>query len=531
MPLLWVCRNFRAIVYSHYCTRCWLELCDESNEVKSFWNCWPECLQEIVYPAHDLARELYIKVEAWDVFNGKLSQALSHAPCNGCSFPRARLVKLYFDSREHHDISRRRLSTIRENISEFVDRLLQMAPSACKIDLYGLHVSWHLPEPAKPYFAQLVLQLFQNYKRVSYSVYTSDKLTSCQVNTIRDLVDLNYSINDDCSNWLQLVRQSESTLQSLVIYLSKVVDISPLIQHADGSYAEYPCLHTLELRNDLSLDFAYDIRPNKQRRTKRDIARLPVFHGAVPFPRLRHLRIQIDYPFGDDTLFRGSATTLEYLDLQLMHTLIDRIKKCKVFTPTSHPKLQYVKINKIDNHKMPNFRTAEAYLRFALSIAPHAQVRKIEGLPFGDEFQSVPLLFDGYSDIRILSLSGTCVRFWDVVALINSLPNLEYLVTDAPTLGPMPKGVSFAKLPAYVLSKYAPMSERFRRWHSLGCRLYEESEVAKCVLLLALLCPNFDYIDPFYYEIPTFMQHMNRIAAMQGFKKHKQRLQRLLVKH
>ncbi|KAJ1671975.1 hypothetical protein GGF38_000394 [Coemansia sp. RSA 25] len=406
-----------------------------------------------------------------------------------------------------------------------------MAPSACKIDLCGLHVSWHLPGPAKPYFAQLVLQLCQNYKHVSYSIDTGDKLTSCQVNTIRDLVDLNYSINDDCSNCLQLVRQSESTLRSLVIYLSKVVDISRLIQHADGSYVEYPCLHTLELRNDVSLNFSYYIRPTKQRRTKRDIARLPVFHGAVPFPRLRRLRIQIDYPFGDDTLFRGSATTLEYLDLQLMHTLIDRIKTCKVFTPTSHPKLQYVKINKIDDHKVPNFRTAEAYLRFALSIAPHAQVRQIEGLPFGDEFQSIPPLFDGYSDIRVLSLSGTRVMFWDVVALIKSLPNLAYLVTDAPTLGPMPKGVSFAKLPAYILSKYAPMSERFRRWHSLGCRLYEESEVVKCVLLLALLCPNFDYIDPRYYRRPQFLEQMNKIVAMQGFKKHKQRLQRLLVKH
>ncbi|KAJ2100374.1 hypothetical protein GGI09_002305, partial [Coemansia sp. S100] len=242
-----------------------------------------------------------------------------------------------------------------------------MAPAASKIKISGYCFKWCLPEPAMPYFIQLVLKLCQSFKHIEYDIRSDyDKLTNQQVDTIRDLVHLDYYINDDKEEALQLARQNAPTLQSLIIYFSSITDISSLIQDSDGSYAEYPCLRTLELHNDSELDRLYsdDVLFS---RTELNILRLPVFAGAIPFPGLRRLCIQIDYPFGDDTLFRGNSATLEYLDLQLFPAFIDRVNHYKVFTPDSHPKLRYIRTIQLVNYKLPNFATAEAYMRFALS--------------------------------------------------------------------------------------------------------------------------------------------------------------------
>ncbi|KAJ2066515.1 hypothetical protein GGI03_001244 [Coemansia sp. RSA 2337] len=405
-----------------------------------------------------------------------------------------------------------------------------MAPAASKIKISGYCFKWCLPEPAMPYFIQLVLKLCQSFKHIKYEIYCFDyKFTSQQVDKICDLVHLDYNIRDDCEEALQLARQNAPTLQSLVIYFSSVTDISSLIQDSDGSYAEYPFLRTLELRNDTGLGMSYDLESTLPRRSKRDISRLPVFAGAIPFPGLRRLCIRMDYPFGDDMLFRGNSATLEYLDLQLFPALIDRVKHHKVFTPVSHPRLWCVKIHQMDDFKLPNFETAEEYVRFALSVGPHAQVRMIDDLPYNADLIPIPPLFDGFTDIRTLSLSNTCPAFWDVVSLITRLPNLSYLCTNSPRFGWMPSGVTVRKLPAFVISKYAPMSERFRRWHfdyEYNCK---PSEIARCVLLLALVCPNFDFINPHYYRHPWLMSHMKRVAGLQGFKDHTKRLLRLLT--
>ncbi|KAJ2339015.1 hypothetical protein GGH92_006902, partial [Coemansia sp. RSA 2673] len=441
---------------------------------------------ENVHPLHGLAKELLIKVDAWNIINGKLLVALSRAPYSKCLFPRVRVFELWFGSDSFGKSSSVRPSTIRANIGDFVSRLFQMALAANKIKISGSCFKWCLPESARPYFIQLVLKLCQSFKHIEYNIRSDyDKFTSQQVDTIRELLHLNYNINDDCEETLQLARQNAPTLQSLTICFNSVTDISSLVQDYDGSYAEYPCLRTLELRNDSELDTLYsdDVRFS---RTELNILRLPVFAGAITFPGLRRLCIQIDYPFGDDTLFRGNSATLEYLDLQLFPALIDRVNHYKVFTPESHPKLRYIRTTQLVNYELPNFATAEEYVRFALSVEPHAQVRMIHDLPYDADLIPIPPLFDGFTDLHTLSMPNMCPVFRDVVSLIKSLPNLTYLCTYSPTFGRMPKGVTVRKLPAYVISKYAPVSERFRRWHFDYEHNCKPSEIARCVLLLAL---------------------------------------------
>ncbi|KAJ2491498.1 hypothetical protein IWW37_002273 [Coemansia sp. RSA 2050] len=217
-----------------------------------------------------------------------------------------------------------------------------MPPAADKISISGSHCKWHLPKNVQPYFLTFMLKLCQSFKHIRYNVsYSAEQFSSQQIDTIQELIYLQYSIYGDREQAFQLARKNAETLRTLIIFISDVSGISHLIQDPSGGFTQYSRLRTLELRDEVLLNFSYYMS-TAPRRSKQAMARLPVSAGAIPFPGLRRLRIQIDYPFSDDVLFRGNATALECLNLQLFHTLIDGIRKYKVFTPDSHPKPQYV---------------------------------------------------------------------------------------------------------------------------------------------------------------------------------------------
>ncbi|KAJ2333948.1 hypothetical protein GGH92_008461, partial [Coemansia sp. RSA 2673] len=278
---------------------------------------------------------------------------------------------------------------------------------------------------------------------------------------------------------------------------SNIKDVSDLITlWSRGSYAEYPSLRTLKLHGRITVpNIAARAGPQLSPQSI-EVAKRPVFPGATPFPMLRRLFVSIDYPFGDDTLFRGNAATLEYLDLEVHPATLDVIRKHAVFTPTSHPKLQLVNTVMICETRAPHFTSDVEKRRFELGIGPHASV--------------------------LLSIPGASVDFWDVISLIKSLPLLMDLRTSVPSFGPKPAGIKLNGLPSYVIETYAPLSVRFGRWYFDGQGDYKE--MAKCVLLMTLICPTFRYINPAYYRKDSFMTEMRKFYNKPGFEPHAARL-------
>ncbi|KAJ2108743.1 hypothetical protein GGI16_001008 [Coemansia sp. S142-1] len=333
-------------------------------------------------------------------------------------------------------------------------------------------------------------------------------------------------INDNFRYLMQLARQSAQTLQSLVVRFEEPGDLSELFRPKPG-FAEYPCLRTLKLYKETYLSPLFI--PQHLLQPNMDITKLPVFPGATPFPKLRRLCIDCDYPFGDDTFFRGNAATLEYLDIQLYPTTVGIFRKHAVITSTSHPKLQFVNINLVSDPSVLSFADAEERLQFMLSIAPCASVRKISGqIPK----QVLPIFFD-FTCIRMLSVPDTYVDFWDVVNVVKSLPLLSYLHTRVPSLGPMPTDVTPRMLPAYVIETYATLSNRFRHWHfecqvKVGGRVVQESvktdKAALCVLLLALVCLNFRCINPSFYKNVSFASQLCKTYSRPEFELHAEHL-------
>ncbi|KAJ2506166.1 hypothetical protein IWW47_001716, partial [Coemansia sp. RSA 2052] len=73
-----------------------------------------------------------------------------------------------------------------------------------------------------------------------------------------------------------------------------------------------------------------------------------------------------------------------------------------------------------------------------------------------------------------------------------------------------------AELPDYVRSTYAPVGQRFQCW----CIDHEEEidyeELATFVLLLALVCPSFDYVALSKDHREPFMEVMEEMITEPG---------------
>ncbi|KAJ2044569.1 hypothetical protein H4S04_006139, partial [Coemansia sp. S16] len=279
------------------------------------------------------------------------------------------------------------------NISAFVKRVKQIAT---KLEKIGIIISPHDNGPPSPVqqLNDLVQQLCQQAVDIEYEVSRQPVILDQRLNGLRNLVYVSFDSTDGGEQIVQLVRRNASTLQSLDVLESTLTNVNGLILNDDGGYMQYPCLHTLKFSG----------------RRGPDVPRLLVFPGAVPFPNLRKLSIGLKCLFGDDTLFRGNAATLETLSLSPSPTSARVIREYRVFTPVSHPKLQYVRFG-VSSDSEPNlFDTDVEYLRFVLSIGPNAHVRAIYDRFVGLEFQSLIPAFGEHTCIQVLALEVESIQ-------------------------------------------------------------------------------------------------------------------------
>ncbi|KAJ2461608.1 hypothetical protein GGF42_000080 [Coemansia sp. RSA 2424] len=525
MPLLWVCHNFRAFVYARFCGTCKLKLDEGRGSYVDSRPLWPPCLRKLDYPTHHLANDLYLNLSIWSIYTGTALQLLSSAPYEGCAFPLVRqlTIGLCLSDKLNH-ISENHPPTSLDvyppettaNAAAFVQRIKQMVPDIRKVDVGPDLSVQQLVVQRNAHTMDLIQQLYGIVKAKTAITHGCGVLVEyLDLKPIRNLVHVAYHINDTSSRIMPLIRRSAQTLQSLDLSGTVRVDYTELFMDPDSGdrWMEYPCLHTLRLFSDY----------------ENAILRGSISNGAAPFPQLRWLAMRWAYPFGDDVLFRGNAATLEYLKIVLDSELVAMLKQRKVFTPTSHPNLKCVNINLCSSDASGVFAAAAEYLQFALSIAPRTSVLAIPSLSsVGGTLTTELEMLGNHDSIQVLSLYRTTLPFWDIVNIIRSLPLISDLKTGVPTMGELPQGVTLALLPGYARSTYALMGRRFRCWHITFSPLTKLANLANCVLVLALICPNFDYaaVDGRYRE--RFMQEMKRQIAEPWFSPDAPRLRRLL---
>ncbi|KAJ2459543.1 hypothetical protein GGF42_001402 [Coemansia sp. RSA 2424] len=358
-----------------------------------------------------------------------------------------------------------------------------MAPRVAEIRLHFDYSPTSTSKALQWYFSVLAIQLYKITNRLEYGgqSWCESMEMQMQASEIQNLVLVNSHIHSKAIR--QLISLNAATLQSLNITLYTAECARDLIRSVNGEFIHYPHMRILKL--------------------------------------LSH------HPFGDDTLFRGNAVTLEQLGLDVGIVAVQVLCMYNVFTPTSHPSLQSVRI-RLGGANQDDIAAYAANMHLVLSIGCCAAVRDIDCVPYFAELPRMLSLGKDHSCVQVLVLMETSLELWDILACVKELPLLSDLHCITLGLGPMPKGVSEDTLPSFVRSTYAPMGKRFRFWSYFRMPQVSLETVAECALLLALACPNFDYASPGYEHGP-FMANMMDLIASDRFQPYAPRLRRLLA--
>ncbi|KAJ2114483.1 hypothetical protein IW146_003053 [Coemansia sp. RSA 922] len=441
--------------------------------VKSAQTSWPFRPKDLGYPTRHFVKDLKIELSMPGIYSGQTLKLLSRGPYNGCAFPLVRSLTFTFipppwRRRNYIVASRLRTNT---NISALVQRIKVMAPRLDKVNVAVHEYSPYRSQSTIQDFSSLVSQLFQLASRIEYNTHIETTPMDLQLDNIRNLVHINCTCFNSSNEAVQLARQSASTLQILVIKFTR-------------------------------------------RRTY--------------LVSLQRLVIKADYPFGDDTLFRGNAATLEDLSMRMDPEMVAMFKEYDVFSPSRHLKLRCVEVGNMRS-LIPNpFATSVEYTQYVLDMAPGASVLVIYGVPANQTFQPVLSLLGEHTSIRVLRLPFTSMCLWDALVLIKSLPLLTHLHTMSISLGAMPAGVNLDMLPMYMCSTYTSMCKRFRRWSVEYSEKDPSKDTVTCVLLLALVCPNFDHSALEYRLHGSFMAQMKMALALREYEHYSSRLRCLL---
>ncbi|KAJ2040076.1 hypothetical protein GGI03_003530 [Coemansia sp. RSA 2337] len=521
-PLQWVCRNFWVVASSRYYSHIRMDMTNSPIV-------GPRNTPIFIGSAmHKMVKSVDIELDEWSIYSGKALERLAPVLIGDRLVPLTHTITFLFVSGKPDPNVEAYPVSANIKIDIFVDMIKQMAPMVSEIRVRPKY--FDRPPGITTHFGSLISQLYSITGRMDYATVGEATVpVELTLERFNNLTHVKFSLARGTRNWDQFARltqQNASTLQSIDIEY-QAIDVCDLVKDSAGRFLTYP--HLLKLRMIESLG-------NYRRR-------LSVPSDVVMFPSLEKLFARLQYPFDDDALFRGNAATLKSLDLLLDGQTVSMLSRRNVFTVDSHPKLQQVNLVYLDGALPELFPTVVKYMQFALSIGPKAPVRDFGGFfasagPVRDYggflgnsglVPALPLLNDN-PYIQVLSLPNVPLTFWDVIDLVKSLPLLTDLYAYPMGFGPLPSGVAKSKLPEYVRSKYAPMGERFRCWY-LKLHIITDLPLAvKCVLLLALVCPNFDYaaIEP--SNRVEFMELMKKAISSKEFKPYRPRLRRLLFR-
>ncbi|KAJ2064604.1 hypothetical protein GGI17_000931 [Coemansia sp. S146] len=447
------------------------------------------------------------------VFNGQACEFLLRAPFNDCSLPLARTLMFSFRLWQL-EYAKRVLDAldpaeVQANIRAFVGRVKQMAPRASEIRLELVMELAEPPNIVKKYFGSLATQLYQFVDRVELRSYSALVRMELQLHKVRDLVHIKSRDYDEAL--ASLVRQNAPTLQSLNIRICRSGNIARVIRDESSVYVQYPQLLVLKLDT-------FSIPENMTEQ---------VFPGAMPFLKLRHIAVDGQYPLGDEAIFRGNAATLEYLSLMISLEKLVLFRERRVFTPTSHPNLRYVRIFQPADVTPSNLNILAANMDFVLGIGPNAVLREVTNIPYRAGIPRMPSLDRNRSCLQYLLLYGTRLDLAQVIMLMINLPVLTDLHCGSDGLGPY-----LAKHPSDVLSTFthSPLlvtGRRFRCWHLDDSRACSETEVVLCVLYLALACPKFNHVAPNRNNDDSFKREMDQMIDSDWCKPYAPRLRRV----
>ncbi|KAJ2057126.1 hypothetical protein GGI17_005822 [Coemansia sp. S146] len=246
----------------------------------------------------------------------------------------------------------------------------------------------------------------------------------------------------------------------------------------------------------------------------------------VLFPSLQSLTATNSYPFADGTPFRSNSEVFQKLHLLLDRDVCGILGRYSVFSPTSHPKLQYIEVDWRFDGMPSHFASYNEYMQFALGLGPNAAVHGFGGIPTGPVIPTLSLL-QGHTCIQMLAFHAVRLEFGDICRIVDWLPLLSDLHCHSIDCGALPR-MTLGKYAEYMCSQRVSKRQRFRSLR-MG---YDDGDgikdIVRYVIGLALKFPVFDYVAVPNSVIAEFMKILESTIARKDCKQYAPRLKRLL---
>ncbi|KAJ2883785.1 hypothetical protein H4R27_002526, partial [Coemansia aciculifera] len=173
--------------------------------------------KELGYPTHHFAKELNLELSMSCICSGLALKMLSRTPYNGCAFPLVRsltfrVIPPLWHQRNYTGANQSESDT---NISAFVQQIKEMVPRLDKVKVVIYTQVVYRYQRTIRDLSSLASQLYLLASRVEYDARGWVLPLKLQIDSICNLVHIDYPSFDHCEQAVHLARRNASTLQVL----------------------------------------------------------------------------------------------------------------------------------------------------------------------------------------------------------------------------------------------------------------------------------------------------------------------------
>ncbi|KAJ2783526.1 hypothetical protein H4R18_001659 [Coemansia javaensis] len=505
--LLGTCRALRVLALERLCREMTIAVSCTPEMVYAAHLGWPT---NVGLPGseHDhLVRAATVDVDFWSILNGRAARLLE---AWGRVLAGARVLTLNFEHFElGYDDDVRGAAL---NVNRFARCARALFPALRDVRVrhcagYAIMrpefhdaLTRHLP-------AALALPC------VSAAAVTDDDSVAPALPAAPQLTSIVFTWNMYFRHAVQLVHNSTQTLRTLTIAFNHVDGLALLVEDTRGRPVTYPALRELHL----SCWYYLEQHPR------------PSTAGVV-FPQLRQLHIDMDYPFADDTLFRGNSGALEVLRMNVDSDAIAMAQRHRVFGEGRFAALRSVRVRNINNSQLKPGAPSEAATRFALEIGARAQTLTIEDITM-DRRALAPLVKAQapLDHLQLLVVPDAALTLAQIARLLARAPRLAELHCMFSGLGVSHTNSDRDIVHFAVAAAAAAHTVRFFSVLRTGyCAATSVGAIARCAAALAIICPRFARVDVPSHLVDALNAAMAQLVIYGQFAPHAARLQQVV---
>ncbi|PIA15439.1 hypothetical protein COEREDRAFT_87852 [Coemansia reversa NRRL 1564] len=472
---------------------------------------WPTCMNTAVGYGFKLVKTANLKVNISTIATGEALKLLIELPTAIEPFRTARTLNItIYCSRFLND---KQPAATEYWIHLFCNQLNIMFPGVKNINVV-YDENYPVETPIESKLANiLVYNLLSSATNTSLQLFTGSQIAALDGKAISNLTSLNASWCKNHKEIAKLIQLNSQCLHTLTIKFVTFEGFQNIV-HNGESFVCYPAMKKLHFE---SSDGAYS--PLMAYRTK-----------GLLFPKLHQLNLEINYPFNDDTLFRGNSSTLDYLRIMPNTAVFQMLAAQSTFAKSKY-NLSYLSI-KEPNYRMMNIQWH--VLDLQKFINKFSTTLKGLLLPsISEELEILQPEIISYStliprNLSKLEFTYKNLNINEIIVIVKEVPKLASLICGYKNIGLQNIDSEYLE---NKYTSYCPLNTSLWHWCASSYDGYIHMATIECALILAILCPNYTLTKDSNYTSTSFNNYLLDLKKQSPFDKYSESIDRILIKN